>query len=376
MPVAKRTDEECSTLGARALAAAIADARGLKPSALYVGNMMSGLLSRQTQLGAVLADEAGLRGIEAAAAEAACGSGAVAARWGLMAVRSGMHDVVAVCGTERMTHTERSETSLALATASDWPREGARGDTFVTLNTRLMEAYLERYRHDDDVFAPFAINAHRNACKNPNALLHKDVDLQAYREGRQVCGKMRLYDAAPICDGAACLLLAAEPVARQLEAEGHPVVRIAASGASTDSLGLDHRRDLLSLDGVRTSAERAFAEAGMLPADIQLFEPHDAFTVITALSLEACGFARPGEGVGLAEEIFPGGRLPIATMGGLKGRGHPVGASGVYQMVEAALQLTGRAGAAQLPGEPRVALTQNLGGTGATVVSHILVRDR
>jgi len=372
--VTKRA-ESVVAIGADAVARAIEDAGGLEPTALYVGNMLGGMLCRQTQLGAAILEAMGRLGIEAAGTEAACGGGGVAARFGVMAIRSGMHEVVAVCGAECMSVRERDETVRALATASDWPREGARGETFVSLNARLMEDYLHRYGYPSDALAPFAINAHENARKNPFAMFHKALDHDGYVESKRIHGHMCLFDAAPICDGSACLLLASGPVAARVRSSGRPVVRVLASTAATDTLGLGTRADALRLAGLERCTKQAYQEAGLGPADIDVYEPHDAFTVMTALSLEASGFAEWGKGAELGAEIGPEGRIPTTTMGGLKGRGHPVGATGVYQMVEATLQLMGRARDAQLPGHPRIALTQNLGGTGATAVTHILARE-
>ena len=166
-PVSKETDLSIRQLAAAAVRAAMADAGVERVEALYLGNMLSGMLSQQQHLGALVADAAGLRGVEAATAEAACSSGAAAMRWGVMAVASGLHDVVVVAGVEKMTHTDRYLTTRALATASDWDSEGAKGHNFVSLNAVLMQEYIERYRVNRSLFAPFAINAHKNALDQP-----------------------------------------------------------------------------------------------------------------------------------------------------------------------------------------------------------------
>lgn len=376
VPVSKDKDELGRRFAARAVRAALADAQVDAPGAVYVGNMMSGILSDQQQLGALVADTAGLRGVEALTTEAACASGAAAMRVGVMAVGSGMHETVVVCGLERMTHAARDRTTSALATASDWTVEGGCGESFVSLNARLMAAYMDAHGVEAADFAPFSLVAHANACKNPNAFFHKDVNLATYLASREIVPPVRLFDASPICDGAAAVVLAGADVAAEAARAGRPVVRVRASAVATDSLALADRASLLRLDGAAASSRRAYEQAGLGPAAIQLFELHDAYTVISALSLEACGFAAPGGACRFAAEghIAPGGRLPIATRGGLKGRGHPVGATGVYQIVEACEQLTGRAGGNQIAGVD-VAMTQNIGGTGATVVTHILTRE-
>ncbi len=375
IPVVKCAAHSAAELGAQAIQTARLAIPDLVPTALYVGNMLSGMLERQTQMAVSVALHAGLHGIEAFTVDAACGAGAAAARWGLMAIWCGAHDVVAVCGTERMSAAPKAELSTALATASDWPQEGALGHTFVSLNGLLHAEYIRRYGWPDDIFGQFAVNAHLNASVNPNARFNHVISLDHYRASHRIDEHLRIYDAAPVCDGAACIILATKRVAESLRRTGAPVVRVAASASATDTLGLAHRGDPLVLAGLTQATQRAYATAKVSPRDVDIYEPHDAFGIMTALSLEASGFAAPGRGVTLGDELCRTGGLPTTTMGGLKARGHPVGASGVYQLVEAFLQLTGNAGDAQVPGAPAVALTQNLGGTGATATVHILTRE-
>jgi len=374
--VTKDTQTRGRYLGAAALGEAVRDA-GLEPGrigALYVGNMLSGILSHQQQLGALIADYAGLAGIEAVTVEAACASGGAALRLGVQAVAGGSHDVVAVCGVERMTHVERGVVTRALATAADWELEGVGGESFLSLNAFLMRRYMERYGVAAERFAPFAVTAHRNALTNPKALLHKSLDLETYLASRVVAEPIRLFDVSPICNGAAAVILAAPHVAAT--APHRARVRIAGSALATAPLALARRADVLDLTAVTSSTRQAMAQAGIDHDDVDLFEPHDAYTIMTALTLEAAGFARAGTALDYADTARIGlqGELPLATFGGLKARGHPVGASGCYQAVEAYLQLTGRAGANQVQ-DAAVALVQNIGGTGATVVSHVLTRD-
>lgn len=364
-------------LGASAVLAALEDA-GAEPGAvdaLYVGNMMAGLLAQQQQLGGLIADYAGLPGVEAATIEAACASGGAAARMGYLAVGGGTHEIVVVCGVERMTHVDHDTVTRALATAADAELEGSQGESFLSLNARLMRAYVDRYGVDAERFAPFAIVAHRNAMENPNALLHKPIDREGYLASRVIVDPIRLFDASPVCNGAAAIVLASADALARLGKRAAPKVQIVGSASATASLALARRADPLHLHAVELSTRKALAQAGIGHAEVDLFELHDAYTIISVLSLEAAGFAAPGRGTDLGTEewIGPGGRLPIATMGGLKARGHPVGATGAYQLVEAFLQLTGAAGASQVP-NAEVALVQNMGGTGATVVTHVLRR--
>lgn len=342
-------------------------------TALFVGNMMAGMLGRQQQLGPLYADAAGLRGVESMTLEAACGSGAAAVRVGYSAIAGGLHDVVVICGMERMTQAPREDITMALATAADWELEGKNGESFISLNAKLMAMYMEKYKISPERFAPFAIAAHANAMNNPNALLHKPLDVDGYMNSKMLVPPVRLMDAPPTCDGAAAIVLTTEDIASAVARRGRQPIGIIASAVGTDSLAIERRVDKLRLAGAELSSQRAFAQAKLTTQDIDIFELHDAYTVITALSLEAAGFAGLGEGIRLADEgaIAINGRLPISTMGGLKARGHPVGATGVYQMVETVQQLTGEAGANQVAGA-KVAMVQNIGGTGATVMTHIL----
>ncbi len=375
-PVTKDPEIRGRYLGAGAVKAALADA-DIDPQrvgALYVGNMLSGVLARQQQLGGLIADYTGLAGIEAVTVEAACASGGAAVRVAYQAVAGGIHDVVAVCGVERMTHVERDAVTRALATAADWELEGVCGESFLSLNATLMRAYMNKYGVTAERFAPFAITAHQNALTNPNALLHKALDLATYLESRIVTDPIRLFDVSPVCNGAAAVILAAPSVAAQMPSRAK--VRIAGSALATAPLALKRRADPLELTAVASSTQRALRQAGIARDDVDLFELHDAYTIMTALTLEGAGFAPPGAGLDYAdsERIGLRGELPLATFGGLKARGHPVGASGCYQIAEAFLQLTHRAGANQVPGAG-VALVQNIGGTGATVASHVLMRE-
>ena len=342
---------------------------------LVTGNMTAGRLTHQQQLGALHADVVGLRGIEAATVEAACGSGAAATRWGVMAVGGGFHDVALICGSERMTQAPLEDTTAALATAADWELEGVNGESFVSLNARLMKRYMQTYNVTSQDFGHFAITAHDNGFTNPHGFLHKKIDMETYLHSRMLVDPVKLLDAPPICDGAAAIVLATKEVARAAHRQGLPMIKVAGSAIGTDSLALDARRDMMVLDGAALSTRRAMADAGVQHEDIDIFELHDAYTIITTLSLEAAGFAEKGRGVhfGKDGEISRTGKLPISTFGGLKSRGHPVGATGVYQLVETYMQLTGTAGENQVP-DPEFALVQNIGGTGATVVSHILQR--
>lgn len=367
-PVGEHWTRSLRQLAHDAIMPAMRDAGVETADALYVGNMLSGQLVGQEHIGALIADFVGLRGIEAMKVEAACGSGAAALRVGYMAVASGLHNVVLACGVEKMTDTPGGETTSGLATAADQEYEVAEGVSFVGLNALLMRRYMHEFKLTKDAFAPFTINAHKNGINNPHAMFRSPVPAAAYAKAGMIADPINLLDSSPVCDGAACVVLAPADMFK-----GREKARILASAVATDSLALHDRRDLLSLDAVASSSHKAYAQARVTPANIDVFELHDAFSIMAALSLEAAGFAPCGGGVRLAEEgeIAIGGRVPISTMGGLKSRGHPVGATGIYQVVEVVQQLTGQCGANQVR-EATIGMAQNIGGSGATVVTHIL----
>ena len=356
-------------LAVDAVLAAVQDAGAPTVEALYLGNMLSGQLIGQEHTAALVADYAGFRGIEALRVEAACAAGASAFRVGYMAVASGLIDVAVVVGVEKMTDMLGNEVTAALASAADADYEVMHGVSFVALNALLMRRYMYEHKVERGAFANFAINAHRNAVNNPNAMFQSPLSEAAFNRARMIADPVSLLDSAPICDGAAAAVIC--PAARAREFSDKPV-HVRASAVATDSLALHDRKDLLFLQAGYLSSQKAYAQAGVGPEDMDLFELHDAFTIMAALSLEASGFAPRGRGVRLAQEgeIFPGGRIPVCTMGGLKGRGHPVGATGMYQIVELTQQLRGDAGKNQV--DARLGMAQNIGGSGGTIITHIL----
>ena len=356
-------------LATEAILGAMKDGHVDHADALYVGNMLSGELTAQENLGALIADEVGLRGIEAMKVEAACGSGGTALRVGYLAVASGQFDVVIVAGAEKLTESSNCNTTASLAMAADADYEGIHGISFVALNAMLMRRYMHEYDLVPEDFAMFSMNAHANAANNPYAMFQSPITLEQYKRARNVSDPINVMDSSPVGDGAAALILM--PTA-SLNGNRARAIKIAASSVATDSLALHSRRDPLWLSAVELSAQKAYAQARVSPQDIDLFEVHDAFSIMSVMSLEASGFAGRGRGVNLAREnkINPKGKLPISTMGGLKARGHPVGATGVYQAAEAVTQLRGEAGANQVP-DAHVAMAQSLGGVAANAVTHI-----
>ena len=374
-PVSEHWDNSIRELAGEAIVGAVEDAGISHADGLFVGNMLSGSLARQENLGALISDWIGLKHAEAVKVEAACGSGAAAFRAGLIAVASGEMESAVVVGVEKMTDARPADVTAALATAADADYESAQGLSFVAINALIMRRYMHAYGWKHSDFAPFSINAHANAVHNPIARLPFKISEAEYRDARMVADPINLLDASPIGDGAAALVLVPYERLNRNGANGHPRVAIVASASATDKLAVHDRRDPTWLEAAHHSARRAYSQAGLGPQQIDLFELHDAFSIMSVLSLEASGFAECGQGprLGLDGHILPTGRIPITTMGGLKARGHPVGATGAYQIAETVLQLRGEAGQNQLD-NARIAMAQSIGGSGATVITHILAR--
>lgn len=367
-------DKSLREIGGEAAFAAMQDAGVDKVDALFVGNMLSPLIDGQNQLGTFLADWIGLWHKEAVKIEAACGSGAAALRAGLMAVASGDIDSALVVGVEKMTDKAGHDITAALASAADADYEVEQGVSFVGINALVMRRYMHEFGWKHSDFAPFSINSHANAIHNPFARLHEKITLDKFERSSMVATPINLLDASPIGDGAAAVVIV--PAEKVASLAGRPRVVIAASAFSTDTLAAHSRKDPLFLSAAYESAKRCYEMAGVGIKDIDVFELHDAFSIMSALSLEACGFADRGQGprLGLDNAITVKGRIPICTRGGLKARGHPVGATGIYQIVEVVQQLRGECGETQVDGA-KIGMAQNIGGSGASIITHILKAD-
>ncbi len=358
-------------LAGDAALAALLDSGLAKTDAIYVGNMMSGSANHQQHLGAYVADWIGMRGAEALRLEAACSSGAAAFRTAVIAVASGQIETALAVGVEKMTDSPVNEITAELATAADADWEAGQGLSFVALNALIMQRYMHEYGWKKEDFAPFAVNAHANAMHNPFARFHEPTTIEAYMKAPMVADPINLMDASAIGDGAAaCVVVPLEIFKGQ---PTHRVIKVLASSAATDTIAIDHRKDPLWLKAANLSSTQAYSQAGITARDIDFFELHDAFSIMAVLSLEANGFAERGKGPRLAldGEILPNGKVPIATRGGLKARGHPVGATGMYQIVEAVQQLRGEATGSQVE-NARIGMAQNIGGSGSNIITHIL----
>lgn len=352
---------------------AVKDSGGLKPQSLFVGNMLAPNLSNQAHLGALLADYAGLLGIEAVTIEAAGASGGAALRQGYLAVASGFVDVALVVGVEKFTDKVGSSVDAALATTGDSDFESIQGMTPAAQAALLMKRYIHEYQVPKDGFAGFALTAHANGVANKVAMFRKAIKPETYAKAEMVSDPLNMFDIAPNADGAAALLL----TRRELipSERNHPLVKISGSAASSDTLALHDRKDMLYFDTAQISAGKAMKQAGLTLDKINFFEYHDTFGIYAALQLEAVGFAIKGKGWKLAadNEIGLRGKIPSATMGGMKARGFAGGAAGVYQAVDAVMQLRGQAEANQIA-NAKIGLIQSLGGPASTAVSHILQR--
>ena len=356
-------------LAVQASASALANAGLERVDGIVVGSMASGEFTGQHHLGPLLADQLHLTPAPAVRVEAACASGSAAFHVAQMAIASGTYDTVLVTGVEKMSGVSGAVASRILAGAADYDYEVEQGATFVGLNAMVMRRYLSDFGVTHDQLMPFAVNAHRNAVSAPHALLRRPVSLDDALASPVVADPVRLYDCSPICDGAASVVLASEEVARDHDS----AVWVRGAGLATDTMSFHDRSDLLALDASRIAAQRALRQAEMNVHDLDLYEIHDAFTVMTPLILESLGLYPKGEGWRAAADgdIALDGRVPISTFGGLKARGHPVGATGMYQLVEATHQLRGEAGGNQVP-DARTALVHNMGGTGSTIAVHVL----
>lgn len=353
-----------------AIEAALDDAHITKVDALYVGNMLAGTLSQQNHLGALVADFAGLRGIEAVTVEAADASGGAALRQAVLAVKSGLVETALVVGVEKMTDKVGTPVTAALSTTLDADYEAIHGLTQAGVGALLLRRYMHEHGVKLEDFAGFSVNAHANGALNPLAMFRNKIKAERFASAPVVADPVNLFDMAPSGDGAAAVIVTSHD--RAMDMVPNPV-QIIGSAIATDTLALHDRKDILWLKAAELSAQRAMEQAGVGPAEIDLFELHDAFTIMAALSLEAAGFAARGEGWKLAKEseIGRNGRIPISTFGGLKARGNPGGATGMYQIVEVARQLRGEAEANQVP-NAQVGMAQNIGSSGGTAVTHIL----
>jgi len=318
-------------------------------------------------------DYARLGHIEAYTAEASGASGAAALRLGYLAILSGYVDTVAVLGVEKWTDMAHSESETAAAQGLDYDYEGMQGLSEAGQAGLLMQRYLYEHNLPHDALGGFAIQAHANGVHNPNAYFQKAISFETYSTSALTNPPLNLFDAAPYADGAAAVIL----TRRDLLPKDYPlpVVRMLGSSVSIDTLALHDRKHPLEFTAAKKAVEHACAQAGIMPKYTDVFELDDTYSVYASLTLEACGFAGPGEAPKMASEglLAPSGKLPAMTMGGCKARGNPIGAKGVYQAVEAVMQLRGVCGPNQVK-DARLAVTLALGGSASTAIAHVFDR--
>ena len=370
--IGEHWDKSPKEMAGEAALLALSDANFPRIDALFIGNMMAGTANKQLHLNSLIADWIGFRGNESIVLESACSSGAAAFRAGILALASGQIETALIVGVEKMTDSPSSEITNTLATAADADLEVDMGVSFVALNALLMRRYMHEYGWKNADFAGFSINAHANAVSNPNARFRKPISEKNFIESGMVCDPINLMDASSIGDGSAAIVI----TNNQKYLNKKQKISVVGSSANTDTISLQTRGDPIWLTGAEKSSRDAYKQAGITSKEVNVFEYHDAFSIMAALSLEASGFAERGKGPQLAidGEIKPNGRIPVATKGGLKARGHPVGATGVYQLVEVVQQLRGEAGDTQV--SPHIyGMAQNIGGSGSNIITHILKRE-
>jgi acetyl-CoA C-acetyltransferase len=374
IPVGEHYTIGLREMGVRALVQALHDSGDLKPDALYIGNLLSSMISHQSNLGALFTDYARLGGIESYTAEAAGASGAAALRLGVLAIRSGQANTVAVLGVEKWSDLVRSEAEAAIMQEMDYDYESIPGLTSTGQAGLIMQRYLNDYDLPPDALNGFAMLAHANGAHNPCSIFKNQVSPESYARSGMLCDPLNMYDGATYADGAAALVL----TRRDLLPKNfpHPVIRVSGSAASSDSLSWHDRHEPMAFNAAARAVSSAAEHAGILPGQVSLFELDDPFSIYAALTLEACGLADRGKAWQMARdgEFAIHGRLPILTMGGCLARGNPIGAKGIYQVAEAVTQLRGAAGANQVT-NARSALTLSLGGPASTAIAHVLERE-
>jgi acetyl-CoA C-acetyltransferase len=340
--------------------------------ALFVGHMGESY-EHQGHTGATVADWAGLQHIPATRTETACASSAAALRAGIFAVLSGLYDVVMVGGVEKMTHRTTPEVTEFLAMASDFPFEQWHGITFPGLYALMATAHIHKYGTTEEQLAMVAVKNHHNGFLNPKAHMQKEVTLEKALSSRVIAWPLKLYDCSLITDGASCLIITKPETAKKYT---DMPIQIIGSGQASDSIGIYERESLTSLIAAKIAAKQTYEMAAVKPEDIDIAEAHDCFTIAEIIAYEDLGFCKPGEGGKLMEsgETKLDGKLPVNTSGGLKSKGHPVGATGTAQAYEIYLQLTEQAEKRQIK-DARIGLAHNVGGSGATAAVHIFRRE-
>jgi acetyl-CoA C-acetyltransferase len=340
--------------------------------ALFIGHMGESY-EHQGHTGATVADWAGLLHIPATRTETACASSGAALRAGIFAVLSGLYDTVMVGGVEKMTHRTTAEVTEYLAMASDFPFEQWHGITFPGLYALMATAHMDKYGTTEEQLAMVAVKNHHNGFLNPKAHMQKEVTLEKALSSRVIAWPLKLYDCSLITDGGSCVIITKPEIAKKYT---DTPIQIIGSGQASDSIGMYERESLTSLIAAKIAARQAYEMAGVKPEDVDVAEVHDCFTIAEIIGYEDLGLCKPGEGGDLIEsgKTKLDGKLPVNTSGGLKSKGHPVGATGTAQAYEIYLQLTEQAEKRQVK-DAKIGLAHNVGGSGATATVHIFRRE-
>ena len=354
---------------------AVDDAKlsGREIDGMYVGTMAPGSLVGQEHVGALVADSMGLTPVPATRVEAACASGGVALRQGYMAIASGMHDCVVVGGVEKMTDTPGNEVASALGGAGDQEWELFMGATFPAIYALMARRHMLEYGTTEEQMASVAVKNHSNAAKNKYAHFQSEITIETVMKSKMVASPLKLFDCSPITDGAAAVILMPLELAKK---HCEMPIEIAASAQASDLLALHSRESMSQLDATRIAAKKAYEDANVTASDIDIVEVHDCFTIAEIMAIEDLGFFEKGQGGRASEEgkTSLNSEISVNTSGGLKGCGHPIGATGIKQAVEVVWQLRGQCGARQVK-DAKVGMTHNVGGSGATAVVHILKKE-
>ncbi len=339
---------------------------------MTVGCMSSGLFVGQEHLGSVMADYLGQKNLPAARVESACASGGLAFRQAFVEVASGMSDIVLAGGVEKMTDISGDGATYALATAADQEYEVFHGATFPGLYALMAVAHMHKFGTTRDMLASVAVKNHHNGSMNPFAQYPFKVTLDQVKSSVLVADPLRILDCSPITDGAAAVILTTVEIAKKL---GRPYIKVLGTGHATDTIALHSRADLAYLKATEIAGQKALKMAGKSLKDINFAEVHDCFTIAEIVVTESLGIFERGKGgeAALKGETGLEGKFPINPSGGLKSKGHPVGATGIAQIVEVYKQLTGQAeNGRQLKNKPKTAMAQNMGGSGGSTLVHIL----
>ncbi|MFH0875913.1 MAG: thiolase domain-containing protein [archaeon] len=368
-------DRDIASLAVEAGYKAIQDANISKKDveAIYGGTMTGGLFVNQEHLGALLADFAGMSGIPSTRVEAACASGGLALRQGYIDVASGMHDIVVAGGVEKMTDLGVSAITKTLATAASSEWEGVQGATFPGLYAMIAKLHMHKYKTTEEQMAMCAVKNHKNALHNPFAQFKKEITVEDVMKSSVVADPLKLLDCSPITDGAATVVLASEDVAKKYT---DTPIWINGSGHAVDSISLHDRQDMTTLNSTIFAAKQALMQSKLTIDKIGCVEVHDCFTIAEITAIEDLGFCKKGEGGKFTQngETEIGGKIAVNPSGGLKAKGHPIGASGIAQAIEIVHQLRGDAKGRQSNAE--IGMTHNVGGSGATAIVHIFGRGK